>query len=99
MEIAITVIISFGITWWFLYEYLYSPKAQIKRYWKEIFEITATIAKIRNAGKDAEGNEVYPIDLSGLEQQVEKKKRIINALLEHYFDSEEDQEYIEENRP
>ena len=98
MEIVITAVISFGITWWLLYEYLYSPKAQIKKYWKEIFEITATIVKIKNAGKDAEGNEVHPIDLSGFEQQVKKRKRIIKALLEHHFDSEEDQEYIEENR-
>lgn len=98
MQILIIVIISFGITWLFLYEYLYSAKAQIKRYWKEIFEITVIIAKIRNAGKDLEGNEVYPIDLSEFEYQIKNRKKIINALLDCYFDLEEDQEYVEENR-
>lgn len=98
MEIVITAIVSFGITWWFLNEYLYSPKAKIKKYWKEIFEITSTITKIRNAGKDTQGNQVYPIDLSGFECQIENRKKVINALLDHYFASEEDREYAEKNR-
>ena len=93
MNIIFTVVITITLTWWLLHEYIYSPKAQIKRLWKEIFEISETIAAFKKH------EDVAPMDLSEFESQVKKRENVISALLSHHFDQEGDQEYIEGNRP
>lgn len=35
----------------------------------------------------------------GLEIKIDKRKKLINVLLDYYFDPEEDEEFIQENRP
>ena len=32
------------------------------------------------------------------EKKIQKKKKLINELIDYYFDSEEDQDFIEDNR-
>lgn len=81
--------------WWIVYELLYSPKARIKRLWKEIFTIAYKIGDIRKRF-----GENYNDPLTGAYERInDKKKKMIKAILEYYFDPEEDEEYIRENTP
>ena len=71
----------------------YSPKAHIKELWEEIFEMTRVITKFKDSG-----DSVLTF-CTGYENKIEKNKKLINALLEHYFDLEEDEEFIHDNKP
>lgn len=77
-----------------VYEFLYSPKAQIKRLWKEIYKISFQIGKSKKIFE----NDYDPF-AAECKKIIDKKEKMINALLEYYFDPENDTEYIQENKP
>ena len=92
MEIII-ILATVVITWLFVHEYLYSPKAYIRRLWKEVFVILRrSNDHMKNYNDNGFLEGVY-------EKELQKRYKIINALLDYYFDPEEDSEYIEDNRP
>ena len=82
------------LTWLLIHEVFYSPKAQIKRLWKEVFVLTHRMSKY-----NSDDSFVDSIAKDPYEKVIHKKKQMINALLNYHFDPEEDQEYIKENRP
>lgn len=96
METIFYILLAIGGTWWFVYERYYSPKAMVKTLWNEIFELTNVIKKIKDGSKDS-----FLADTANapFEKQIERRKIVIKALLGYYFDPEEDEEYIEDNRP
>lgn len=80
----------------FICEIFYTPKSRIRRLWNEIFKIEKLKAEnIKKSGDPV----LFNFILSHYELPIEKKKKMINALLDYYFDPEVDAEYIEENRP
>ena len=82
------------ITWFILEENYYTPKAQIKRLWKRIHRITASLPKSYFDTDSSIPSYVYS-------PWLEKRNQIgkvINSLLDYYFDKEEDKEYIKNNR-
>ena len=81
-------------TWVFLYEYLYSPKARIRRLWNEIFVISHETGK--HSSEDSVADSLIK---ESFEKAIQKKEKMINSLLDYYFDPEEDRGYIEENKP
>lgn len=92
-----TILIIFAIiliTWEVVYNFFYSPKAQIKRLWKEVFIIEHEISKYNSEDSVADSFIKAPY-----ENAIRRKKKMINALLNYCFNPEEDREYLEENRP
>lgn len=92
-----TILVIFAtavITWFVTNELFYSPKAQIKRLWKEVFALTKELAKYN--GKDSVADSVVR---EPYEKAIRKKKEMIRVLLDYHFDPEEDQEYIQKNTP
>ncbi|KKS91487.1 MAG: hypothetical protein UV65_C0005G0019 [Parcubacteria group bacterium GW2011_GWF2_43_11] len=90
--ISTSAIIS--ATWLLTYVYFYSPKARIERLWKEIFRIT-----FRKKEQEKISRDICNPLVEEYEKMIRKRYKMINSLLDYYFDPEEDQEYIEENRP
>ena len=74
--------------------YFSSPKAQVKRLWKEILEISFKMGKLKKEFPSIPSSIIYEY-----EKVIHKKEKMINALLDYYFDPEDDQDYIEDNRP
>lgn len=66
----------------------YSPKSHIEQLWKEIFDFTRKLEKF----------DEYMFSFS-LQHAIRERRTLINALLDLYFDLEEDAEYISGNRP
>jgi hypothetical protein len=92
-----TILTIFGtviITWLIVRELFYSPRARVKKLWKGISRLSREVGEQNKRFPDVPNPmvDVY-------EKIIYKKKRMINALLDYHFDPEEDQEYIEENRP
>lgn len=94
MNTIIIILATAFITSLFIYEFFYSPKARVRRLWKEVFTISHEIGKYnsKDSVEDSSVKEPY-------EKTMRKKEKMINALLDYYFDPEEDREYIKENRP
>jgi hypothetical protein len=76
----------------FAFHFIYSPKAQIKRLWKEIFEITKKEKIMR-------GDSFYSQIDAIFDSAINKRKKMIRDILDNYFDPEEDQDFIKENMP
>lgn len=93
-ELIILALFISGASWYAVYSNLYSPEARIKKLWNEIFEMTNIIN-----GYEREDNVATFIITDPYKNQIVKKKKMINALLDYYFDSKEDEEYIVGNRP
>ena len=93
--IIIAVIFFFlGAEIWF--RLFYSPKAEIRQLWKQIYKISEKISE------DTKKNPPFEKDwVHILKPEVEKRKKLINALLECYFDpqNESDTEFIRLNKP
>jgi len=94
MSTIFIILSTVVITWIIINEVFYSPKARIKRLWKEIFTIAHKIGKYNSEDSVADSVVKEPY-----ERVIQKKKKMISSLLDYYFNPEEDQEYIEENRP
>ncbi len=94
MATILTILATAFITWVLAYEGFYSPKARIKRLRKEIYTISSEIGKLYT-----NDSVVDSLTLKPYENAIHKKEKMINVLLDYHFDPEEDQEYIEENRP
>lgn len=92
MYILLIILGTTFITFVILYEFLFSPQARIRILWKEIFKIDTKIGEMKNNGG-------YNPMIGLCEDIILKKKKMINALLDYYFNPEEDEEYIKENRP
>lgn len=77
--------------------FFYSPKNHIKELWEEIYDFMFKIREWEIKTHDIP----YFSDSFGLQSKIEKRKKLINALIDYYFDPEEDEdkEYIQENRP
>lgn len=93
MIIFSIIFISIFITWSYAYIFFYSPKAQIKRLWEEIFEYSFKINEQNKLGYDF--NPLITI----YEGIIMKKEKMIHALLDYYFNHEEYNEYVRDNRP
>jgi len=93
MQIIFLILLISLATWSIVYEFFYSPKAQIKKLWGEIFNISFKIAEQKKLNYDS--NPLVNI----YENVINKKKAMINALLDYYFNTEEDEEYVKENKP
>jgi hypothetical protein len=73
--------------------FVYSPKAQVKRLWKQIHKLNQFII---DSGDDSVRD--YLINDSTHKAIADHKKKI-NILLDYYFNEEEDQEFVKNNRP
>ena len=80
-------------TWWYLYSFYFSPRACVKRLWKEVFKLTYDLAEIRKKLQ----TDMHQFNIS-YGKAIYKRKVLINAILDNYFDSEEDAEFIREHR-
>ncbi len=93
MEIVITIAVTVAVTWIVLYYTLYSPKAQIRRLWKEIFEYARVIGKYNNM-KAGTSIAMEPA-IRDLNTKSDKVGKVINVLLDyHYADTEDEQDKI-----
>ena len=84
-----TVLIILGtivLTWFVANELFHSPKARIKILWREIFKLTREITKYNSEDSVADS-----LIKKSYEKAISKKKKMINALLDYHFDSEEDE--------
>lgn len=94
LSAILTILSTILVTWILIREYFYSPKARVKRLWKEIYIISYKINKWRTTD-----SVLNSLTLEPYENAIRRKKKMVNALLDYYFDPEEDREYLEENRP
>lgn len=86
---------------YFLYIFLYSSEARIKRLWKEIFKYASRVGELKK-------NEKADVLLTGqmiydLESRQDRAGKLINAILEYEYpnledEEEEKQEYVSENK-
>ena len=79
---------------WLIFHFVYAPKAQIKRLWREIFGYAVQI----NKWKDIEG--AWPA-VHAMNAKKAVAGNLINALLKYHFSDPEDEDqiaYIEENK-
>jgi len=81
-------------TWLLIYLYFYSPKARIERLWEEVLKIA-----FKKKEQEKITGDVHDLLAGEYEKIIRKKHKMINALLDYYFNPKEDGEYIEENRP
>jgi hypothetical protein len=73
---------------------LYSPRAHIASLWREAFALSFKVGLAKGFSRsdsDFNKKEQYEIARS-------KKYKLINALLDYYFDPEKDKKYVQENR-
>lgn len=93
------VLFGAGLTWLFFEEYFYSPKACIKRLWREVLEISRMTGEMRKL-EDTSG--FHGLGIEKLEKLSNVRGNLINALLDYHFpNTEEDQEveqYVKEHR-
>lgn len=77
----------------FAFYFIYSPKAQIKQQWK-------AIQRLGGAKIDFKEDSVasYIVN-SPYDEAILKRKKVINSLLDIYFDPGKDEDYIKQNRP
>ena len=90
MEILTTLLWILG-TWSLVYNLFYSPRAQVRRLSKQMFNIPIKLARAKKKFDDKD-NYFY----DACKKALESRYKIIIALLDFYFDPEEDKEYIEE---
>lgn len=101
----IFILLLICIGWWAGYIFWYSPKAQIKRLWKQIHQITFALEKDKKEHPDIIWGICRLVRVGWWifsyiadESVIEKKGKMINALLDYYFNQEEDAEFIEQNK-
>ena len=82
------------VVWGVVYEVFYSPKARIRRLWKEVLSISFKIGEQKKISPD-----IHNPLIAEYRSIIERKKKMISALLEYYLDPEKDEEYIHENTP
>jgi len=85
----IYIILLALIIWFFLDQEYYSPKARLKRLWKIVNKLSIEINKTSSG--NFEINSAYLL-------QRNKVGKYINSILEYYFDPENDEEYMAENK-
>jgi len=91
MSILLSFVVGGIITLAIAYEYFFSPKATIKRLWKDILSIAMKISEMKK-----ESTEDYNPLVLEYENIIAKKEKLIKNLIEYYLDPEEDEEFIEE---
>ena len=94
MESLISILIVIVLTWWGLDTFYYSPKAQIKKLQKEIIQLIAKKEPLKDTPKWV-SEDTYE---SFYKEAISCRKKLIDALLEYYFDPVADEEYIRENK-
>lgn len=92
MEILTILLLIFG-TWFLTYNLFYSPRAQIRRLLKQMFNIPIKLAKAKRKFNDKDD---YFYDVC--KKALELRYQVILALLNLYFDPEIDKEYIEQKQ-
>lgn len=89
MQEILKIIIVSGFTWFLVYSFLYSPKAQIKKLKKSMF-----LYKGIDYKKELEVQKISGVPSKFIELD-KKTQKLINALIDEYLDSESDSEFIE----
>lgn len=79
--------------WWVCYNFWYSPKAQIKRILKQMYKLPIKFSRMKRKYDQPE----IKINSACIEQ-LKSRNKFINALLDYYFEPEEEKEYIQEKR-
>lgn len=74
---------------------VFTPKNLIKGLWKELNSLQS---KARNLSREDPANDTIGYG-NHLNAEIDKRARLINALLDYFFDPEEDEQYISDNRP
>lgn len=87
MEILITIL----VTWFLVYNLFYSPRAQIRKLSRQMFNIPIKLARAKKKLGD-ENNILY----DACKKSLEVRHKAIIALLDLYFDTKNDKEFIEE---
>ena len=77
------------LIWWMLYAFLYSPKARIRRLFKEIYNIPIRIARPKRNVPEANND-----GSDKCRAMLTSRYKMIEAILEYNFDTETDKEYI-----
>lgn len=92
METLVILVIVFG-TWFMTYNLFYSPTSQIRRLSNQMFNIPIRLARVKKKKGDKDD---YFYDIC--KKALELRYQAILALLNLYFDSEQDKEYIQEKQ-
>ena len=92
IKIIIVFLIGILVGGELAYHFFYSPKAMIKKLWKEIFKLTQFKVDDKKDSVMA-----YIVNKSP-DEAIEKRKKMINALF-GYLDHEKDKEFIEQHKP
>ena len=82
------------ITFLVMNGYLYTPKNQVKRLWKRILSLTK---KLRDLTESYPKDREYFADIYN--EEINRAKKLIKAILDYYFDPEGDREFIEKHSP
>lgn len=85
------VVVVGGITWFLIHNIFYSPKAQIRILLRQMFNIPIKLARIKSKFGD-ENNYLY----DNCKKALDIRYKVIVALIDYYFDPEEDTEYIKD---
>lgn len=86
-------IILFLCLWWIIYNILYSPKARIRILQREIYRLPIKTARLKRSRPDLADHLI-----KNCKNRISMKHKMTNVLLDYYFDTEEDKEYIEKIR-
>lgn len=70
----------------------YSPKAHIRKLWKEIFAMEMKRKKLGYYDSNSPLSFLF-------DKEIFDRKNLIKSLISCYFDPEEDEEFIHENTP
>lgn len=77
--------------WLIIYNLFFSPKARVRRLFKEIYKIPIKLARLKRSRLDLTSDISQKCEI-----ELNSRYKMINALLEYNFDSEIDKEYIKE---
>lgn len=74
------------LTWATLYEYVYSPKAQVRGLWKKVYKLAAELGEQRKAG------EVFEPIAYAYQKKMDEIGAYINATLDYHLKDSEDKD-------
>lgn len=90
MEEIIKIVVIILLTWFVSHNFLYSPKAQIKRLRNKMFLYKGVDYK-----KELEFEKISGKPSKFIKSD-QKTQKLINALIDEYLDEEKDSDFIEQ---
>ena len=93
LKIIPVIFVTSIVTWVVVYCYYFAPRARVKRLWDEAFKLAYELGEVRKKIP----SEARPFEVS-YNKAITKRHALINAILDYYFDPDEDGEYINQNR-